>query len=144
MNIGSIFSFFSRNNDDVGEQRILKYDDRGEYLTRESQEEPPYIANKIKTYKYSIFTFLPLNLFEQLIRPANFYFCIIAALQSIKEVSISGGSPTILVPLVFVFSVTAIKDGLEDLVMFYIYIKITHIKSSCMRKFGVLFYALKS
>ena len=112
----TMFSFFNRNNEDEVKQRILSYDKNGEYVTPESQDELPYIGNKIKTSKYSLITFIPLNLFEQVIRPANFYFCIIAALQSIPEVSISGGSPTILVPLVFVFTVTAIKDALEDLV----------------------------
>ncbi len=57
-------------------------------------------------------------MFEQVIRPANFYFCIIAALQSIPQVSISGGTPTILLPLLFVFTVTAIKDALEDQVSY--------------------------
>ena len=124
----NMFSIFNRSGSDTEqEQRILRYDDNGEYITRESQEEVPFIPNKIKTSKYSIITFIPLNLFEQLIRPANFYFVCIAVLQSIKAVSISGGSPTILVPLTFVFTVTAIKDALEDLVC---YLHITRLFAS--------------
>jgi len=111
----NMFSLCSRSSDEEQKQRTLRYDQSGEYRTPESQQEEAYIANRIKTSKYSILTFVPLNLFEQVIRPANFYFCIIAALQSIPPVSISGGTPTILVPLVFVFTVTAIKDALEDL-----------------------------
>eukprot|EP01083_Nonionella_stella_P039195 106606_1 len=113
-NIRNMFNFFNRNNKEEVKQRILKYDNRGEYITPLSQDEVPFMGNKIKTSKYSILTFLPLNLFEQVIHPANFYFCIIAALQSIPQVSISGGTPTILLPLLFVFTVTAIKDALED------------------------------
>ena len=136
-----MFSLCTRNNEDEQKQRILKYDNIGEYITPESQDELPFIGNKIKTSKYSILTFIPLNLFEQVIRPANFYFCIIAALQAIPEVSISGGSPTILVPLVFVFTVTAIKDALEDLVCInicnvqgYIYIYIVYRSDIVMIK----------
>lgn len=37
--------------------------------------------NAIKTSKYNIFTFLPLNLFEQLSRLANAYFLFLMVLQ---------------------------------------------------------------
>lgn len=96
--------------------RKLIFNQNGNYEAPLIREEDPYINNKIKTSKYSLLTFIPLNLFEQVIRPANFYFCIIAVLQAIPEFSISAGTPTILLPLTFVFAVTALKDALEDLV----------------------------
>ena len=37
--------------------------------------------NEIRTAKYTLLTFLPINLFEQFCRVANLYFLIIAALQ---------------------------------------------------------------
>ena len=37
--------------------------------------------NAIKTSKYNIFTFLPLNLFEQFQRLANAYFLFLLCLQ---------------------------------------------------------------
>lgn len=37
--------------------------------------------NHIKTSKYSLLTFLPLNLFEQFQRLANFYFLCLLVLQ---------------------------------------------------------------
>jgi hypothetical protein len=37
--------------------------------------------NHIKTSKYTLFTFLPLNLFEQFQRLANFYFLCLLILQ---------------------------------------------------------------
>lgn len=40
-------------------------------------------SNAIKTYKYNGFTFLPMNLFEQFKRAANFYFLILLILQVI-------------------------------------------------------------
>jgi P-type E1-E2 ATPase len=53
-------------------------------------------------------------LFEQLTRPANFYFVIVAILQVLPMISTSGGKPTILVPLVFVLTVSGVKEALED------------------------------
>ena len=38
-------------------------------------------SNAIKTYKYNAFTFLPMNLFEQFKRAANFYFLVLLILQ---------------------------------------------------------------
>lgn len=37
--------------------------------------------NRIKTSKYNIFTFLPVNLFEQFQRVANAYFVVLLILQ---------------------------------------------------------------
>lgn len=37
--------------------------------------------NGVRTSKFTVFTFLPVNLFQQFSRVANFYFLIIALLQ---------------------------------------------------------------
>uniref|UniRef100_A0A8C8FI70 Phospholipid-transporting ATPase n=1 Tax=Oncorhynchus tshawytscha TaxID=74940 RepID=A0A8C8FI70_ONCTS len=71
--------------------------------------------NAIKTSKYNIFTFLPLNLFEQFQRLANAYFLFLLCLQSIPEVS-SLPWYTTVVPLVLVLSMTMAKDGSDDMV----------------------------
>jgi hypothetical protein len=57
-------------------------------------------------------------LFEQLTRPANFYFLCIAVLQVIPIISTSGGRPTILLPLIFVLAVSGVKEALEDWVRY--------------------------
>ena len=41
----------------------------------------PFQNNNIKTSKYTLLTFLPLNLFEQFQRLANFYFLCLLILQ---------------------------------------------------------------
>lgn len=41
--------------------------------------------NRIKTSKYNVFTFLPVNLFEQFQRVANAYFVILLILQVGEE-----------------------------------------------------------
>jgi len=47
-------------------------------------------------------------------KPANIYFIIICILQMIKPISITGGSPTNLPPLLFVMAVSGVKDFFED------------------------------
>lgn len=38
-------------------------------------------GNAIKTYKYNVLTFIPLNLYEQFKRAANLYFLALLILQ---------------------------------------------------------------
>ena len=71
--------------------------------------------NNIKTSKYSLLTFLPLNLFEQFQRLANFYFACLLILQLIDVIS-SLTPVTTAVPLVGVLTLIAIKDGYHDIV----------------------------
>ncbi|KAK2901726.1 phospholipid-transporting ATPase ID-like [Channa argus] len=73
-----------------------------------------YATNGIKTSKYNLFTFLPLNLFEQFQRIANAYFLFLLVLQVIPEISSLSWFTTV-VPLVLVLSVTAAKDATDDI-----------------------------
>uniref|UniRef100_A0A452TGT0 Phospholipid-transporting ATPase n=1 Tax=Ursus maritimus TaxID=29073 RepID=A0A452TGT0_URSMA len=76
-------------------------------------KESKYANNAIKTYKYNAFSFLPMNLFEQFKRAANFYFLILLILQAIPEISTLAWYTT-LVPLLVVLGITAIKDLVDD------------------------------
>uniref|UniRef100_A0AAY4CX71 Phospholipid-transporting ATPase n=1 Tax=Denticeps clupeoides TaxID=299321 RepID=A0AAY4CX71_9TELE len=82
---------------------------------REFNEKFSYADNRIKTSKYNIFTFLPINLFEQFQRVANAYFLVLLILQLIPEISSLSWFTTI-VPLVLVLAITAIKDATDDFV----------------------------
>ncbi|XP_035495956.1 probable phospholipid-transporting ATPase IM isoform X2 [Scophthalmus maximus] len=73
-----------------------------------------YATNAIKTSKYNLFTFLPLNLFEQFQRIANAYFLFLLVLQVIPQISSLSWFTTV-VPLVLVLSVTAAKDATDDI-----------------------------
>lgn len=53
-------------------------------------------------------------MFEQFTKMANFYFLMLTLLELIKPISDSGGVPTMALPLVFVVSVSMIKDIFED------------------------------
>ncbi|CAH1128535.1 unnamed protein product [Ceutorhynchus assimilis] len=73
-----------------------------------------YASNYIKTSKYSVLTFLPLNLFEQFQRLANFYFLCLLVLQLIPAIS-SLTPVTTALPLIGVLGLTAIKDAYDDI-----------------------------
>uniref|UniRef100_A0A672UKZ7 Phospholipid-transporting ATPase n=1 Tax=Strigops habroptila TaxID=2489341 RepID=A0A672UKZ7_STRHB len=73
-----------------------------------------YKGNAIKTYKYNPITFLPLNLFEQFKRAANFYFLVLLILQSIPQITTLSWYTT-LVPLLLVLGITAVKDLVDDI-----------------------------
>ncbi|XP_038106522.1 probable phospholipid-transporting ATPase IA isoform X6 [Culex quinquefasciatus] len=73
-----------------------------------------YCNNHISTAKYSALSFVPSFLFEQFRRYSNCFFLFIALLQQIPDVSPTGRYTT-LVPLIFILSVSAIKEIVEDI-----------------------------
>ncbi|KAF2351653.1 P-type ATPase subfamily IV [Trinorchestia longiramus] len=73
-----------------------------------------YANNFIKTSKYNFVTFLPINLYEQFTRLANFYFLCLLLLQLVPVISSLNPITTIL-PLLGVLSITAIKDAYDDI-----------------------------
>ena len=70
--------------------------------------------NRVITSKYTVLSFLPLNLIEQFKKASNIYFGIIMFMQTINAISISGGKPAMLPPLIIVTAVSMIKDAYED------------------------------
>lgn len=70
-------------------------------------------TNEVSTAKYTLLTFLPVNLFEQFLRVANLYFLLMAILQLIPGLSPTSWFTTVA-PLVFVLAVNAIKEGYDD------------------------------
>ncbi|XP_036744085.2 phospholipid-transporting ATPase IG isoform X6 [Manis pentadactyla] len=71
-----------------------------------------FCGNRIVSSKYTLWNFLPKNLFEQFRRIANFYFLIIFLVQVTVDTPTS--PVTSGLPLFFVITVTAIKQGYED------------------------------
>lgn len=65
-------------------------------------------SNQITTSKYTAFTFIPKNLYEQFRGIANFYFLSLVVLQAFdyfKEVSVA----VTAAPLIFIVLVTGVK-----------------------------------
>uniref|UniRef100_A0A673LEE3 Phospholipid-transporting ATPase n=1 Tax=Sinocyclocheilus rhinocerous TaxID=307959 RepID=A0A673LEE3_9TELE len=78
---------------------------------KESQQS--CTRNKVQTTKYTFLSFIPKNLFEQLHRFANVYFVFLGALNFVPIVN--AFQPEIsIIPIVFVMSITAVKDLWED------------------------------
>ncbi|XP_029431569.1 probable phospholipid-transporting ATPase IM isoform X2 [Rhinatrema bivittatum] len=96
-----------------GKQKLLEEERRVKANDREYNEKFCYANNRIKTSKYNIITFLPINLFEQFQRVANAYFLFLLILQLIPEISSLSWFTTI-VPLVLVLTITAVKDATDD------------------------------
>nr|XP_025043214.1 probable phospholipid-transporting ATPase VD isoform X2 [Pelodiscus sinensis] len=72
-----------------------------------------YMNNRIRTTKYTLFNFIPRNLFEQFHRAANLYFLFLVVLNWVPLVEAFQKEITML-PLVAVLTIIAVKDGLED------------------------------
>ncbi|XP_037652365.1 probable phospholipid-transporting ATPase VD isoform X1 [Sebastes umbrosus] len=72
-----------------------------------------YKGNAIRTTKYSLLTFIPMNLFQQFCRAANLYFLFLVLLNWVPVVEAFQKEIT-MIPLLVVLTVIAIKDALED------------------------------
>nr|XP_020454825.1 probable phospholipid-transporting ATPase VD [Monopterus albus] len=72
-----------------------------------------YKSNVIRTTKYNLLTFIPMNLFQQFHRVANLYFLFLALLNWVPVVEAFQKEIT-MIPLLVVLTVIAIKDALED------------------------------
>ena len=74
----------------------------------------PFPPNVIRNQKYSMFSFLPLVLFNQFKFFLNLYFLVMACSQFIPQLRI-GYLYTYWGPLGFVISVTMIREAIDDI-----------------------------
>ncbi|XP_063696555.1 phospholipid-transporting ATPase IA isoform X8 [Culicoides brevitarsis] len=102
-------------DDDDATTSGVTLDEQDKRIIILNQPQPQkYCNNHISTAKYSAITFIPSFLFEQFRRYSNCFFLLIALLQQIPDVSPTGRYTT-LVPLLFILSVSAIKEIVEDI-----------------------------
>ena len=73
-----------------------------------------YINNAITSSRYTLYNFLPRQLFAQFSKLANFYFLCVSILQMIPGLSTTGTYTTI-VPLAFFVFISMAKEGYDDL-----------------------------
>ncbi|GMH10042.1 hypothetical protein Nepgr_011883 [Nepenthes gracilis] len=88
--------------------RLIYIDD-----PRRTNDTYEFASNEVRTSKYTLITFLPKSLFIQFHRVAYLYFLAIAVLNQLPPLAVFGRTVS-LFPLLFVLSVTAVKDGYED------------------------------
>ncbi|XP_060728184.1 probable phospholipid-transporting ATPase VD isoform X1 [Tachysurus vachellii] len=72
-----------------------------------------YQGNNIRTTKYTLLSFIPMNLFQQFHRAANIYFLALVLLNWVPVVEAFQKEIT-MIPLVVVLTVIAFKDAIED------------------------------
>lgn len=85
-----------------------------------------YLTNRVKTTKYTVWSFVPKNLFEQFHRFANLYFLFIVLLNFVPSVNAVAPGLAVL-PVAAVLLVTAIKDGYEDYRRYRLDKKVNHL-----------------
>lgn len=92
-----------------------------------------FTDNYVKTTKYTLLTFIPLNIWEQFHRLANVYFVFIVILNFMPRVE-AFAKEVAGIPVLAVLLVTAIKDGIEDLRRYNADQKINHTETDvfCM------------
>ena len=73
-----------------------------------------YIDNLIRSCRYTLWNFLPRQLFAQFSKLANFYFLCVSILQMIPGLSTTGNYTTI-VPLTFFVALSMAREGYDDL-----------------------------
>ncbi|KAL0177750.1 hypothetical protein M9458_026644, partial [Cirrhinus mrigala] len=69
--------------------------------------------NSIRTTKYTLISFIPMNLFQQFQRAANLYFLFLVLLNWVPVVEAFQKEIT-MIPLAVVLTVIAFKDAMED------------------------------
>lgn len=71
-------------------------------------------TNVIRTAKYTLWSFLPLDIAMQFTKAANIYFVILGILEMIPVIN-QNAMPTILIALACLVSLSVIKDFFEML-----------------------------
>ena len=72
-----------------------------------------YPLNRISNTKYTLLSFLPLNLLQQCSQAMNRYFLLIALLQLWDYIT-PVNPVTTWVPLLVIFTISAVKDAVDD------------------------------
>lgn len=74
----------------------------------------PFVSNAVTTARYTLWDFLPKQLYAQFSKIANVYFLFVASLQMVPGWSTTGQFTT-LVPLVVFLSIAMAHEGYDDL-----------------------------
>ncbi|QPG99507.1 hypothetical protein C2857_001954 [Epichloe festucae Fl1] len=80
---------------------------------RDTRRGHAYISNNVRTSRYTVWDFIPKQLFFQFTRVGNFYFLCVGVPQMIPGLSTTGSFTTIL-PLLFFILLTIVKEGYDD------------------------------
>jgi hypothetical protein len=79
-----------------------------------------YTKNKKNSSLYSAWSFIPVNLYHQLLNPVFQFYLIIMILELIPQVSITNGVPNTMIPYSIVILIQMIAD-------YFIYFKVNNL-----------------
>ncbi|AET40363.1 aminophospholipid-translocating P4-type ATPase DNF3 Ecym_5627 [Eremothecium cymbalariae DBVPG len=83
------------------------------YALRDERKNQPYIKNTITSSRYTVYSFIPRQLYAQFSKLANTYFFFVAILQMIPGWSTTGQFTTII-PLSIFMSISIGREGWDD------------------------------
>jgi magnesium-transporting ATPase (P-type) len=88
------------------------------YGPQPQPEASSFVGNRVHTHRYTLLNYLPISVCEQL-NPfekfANAYFLFVGCLQAVPQITVTGGVPVLLGPLLFVTGIDAMLKLYEDL-----------------------------
>eukprot|EP00741_Cyanophora_paradoxa_P018927 tig00021105_g18272.t1 len=86
----------------------------------EENRKKKFITNYISTAKYTFWSFIPVVLFQQFTRAANFYFLVVGSMGATPEITpfVGASKYSTLCALFFVVFVSMIKEAIEDVKRF--------------------------
>jgi phospholipid-translocating ATPase len=93
--------------------RYIELDAARHALLTDERTGRHYVSNSIRSSRYTIWTFLPYQIWFQFTKASNFYFLIMGILQLIPGLSTTGRFTTIL-PLVFFLLLCVAREGYDD------------------------------
>lgn len=106
---------FRRKHIDADQSYSVRCSGKGIQLAEGELDPHRHRTNYIRTTKYTIWSFLPVNLFTQFRRFYNLYF-LLSAILALVPLGVTPLSPaTMVTPLIVVLAVTAAKDAYEDI-----------------------------
>ncbi|KAL8694468.1 MAG: hypothetical protein Q9218_000880 [Villophora microphyllina] len=94
-----------------GRHVILHANRRKKLIDERTNRE--HVDNTIRSCKYTMWNFLPRQLYAQFSKLANFYFLCVSVLQMIPGLSTTGTYTTII-PLSFFVALSMAKEGYDD------------------------------
>ncbi|GAB5355637.1 hypothetical protein AAMO2058_000222700 [Amorphochlora amoebiformis] len=72
------------------------------------------VSNRVITSRYTLLSFLPLNLWDQFQELSNIYFLFVGFLQVWPEISTTQGVPDTYIPLAFILTVSGVRAAFDD------------------------------
>lgn len=99
---------------DRGSELFLKATSKKSGSLLDERTNSPYVNNSITSSRYTLYSFLPKQLYAQFSKLANVYFFVVAILQMVPGWSTTGTFTTII-PLCVFMGISMLREAYDDL-----------------------------